>query len=92
MGDVGAHQDSPANWSEHEARGGGEEDLAWLPDATRALVEECRAQSKHPVGGAAAGSAEEGPPYTSRLYEEAVPGEEDLLQLQWMRIDVRDER
>ena len=88
MDNAGAHEDSPATWSEYEARGGGDEDLALLPDATRALVEECRAQSRQTVG--AAGDVEEGLPYTSRLYEKAVPGEEDLLQLQWMRVDVRE--
>lgn len=87
----GTHQESPPNWSEYDARGVAEEDLTWLPDATRALVEECRAQSKQPNGGAA-GSPAEALPYTRRLYEKAVPGEEDLLQLQWMRIDVREAR
>lgn len=64
-------------------------DLAALPDAVRAVLEEFRAQAtasstKPP---SSAGESQD-LPYTCRLYE-SVPGEEDLLQLQWMRLDVR---
>lgn len=68
---------------------GSRTDLAALPDAVRAVLEEFRAQ-------AAASSTKPPPsvsdsqdlPYTCRLYE-SIPGEEELLQLQWMRVDVR---
>lgn len=99
MDDATAREDSPTIWSDYDARGGDEEDLASLPPAVRAIVEECRAQSKQPstattAGGAAAegtggAAAEEAMPYPCRMYEEAVPGQDDMLQLQWMRVDVR---
>lgn len=68
---------------------GSRTDLAALPDAVRAVLEEFRAQ-------AATSSTKPPPsvgdshdlPYTCRLYE-SIPGEEELLQLQWMRVDVR---
>ena len=86
MDDAGAHGGSPSTWSEYEAQGGGGADLASLPDGVRAIVEECRAQSKQTSGGAAAANEA---PYPCRMYEEAGPGEDDMLQLQWMRVDVR---
>lgn len=99
MDDATAREDSPTTWSEYDARGGGEPDLASLPAAVRAIVEECRAQSKQTFTTAAAAAAAEGTggtaeeeeamPYPCRMYEEAVPGQEDMLQLQWMRVDVR---
>lgn len=89
MEDAGAHQGSPSTWSECEAQGGDGADLASLPDGVRAIVEECRAQSKQTSGAAAAAAKEA--PYPCRMYEEAGPGEEDMLQLQWMRVDVRGE-
>lgn len=88
MDGTGAHEDSPSTWSEYEAQGGGEADLASLPDGVRAIVEECRAQSKQTSGPAASAAANEAP-YPCRMYEEAGPGEDDMLQLQWMRVDVR---
>eukprot|EP00752_Nemacystus_decipiens_P014168 g12599.t1 len=69
-----------------EAHYGGEADLASLPDGVRAIVEECEAQSKQNSGVAA--PPEEEAPYPCRMYEEAGPGEEDMLQLQWMRVDM----
>lgn len=85
MGDARARLSSPSTWSEYEAQGGGEADLASLPEAVRAIVEESRAQTKQTSGVASAKEA----PYPCRMYEEAGPGEEDMLQLQWMRVDVR---
>lgn len=91
MDDAGAHESSPSTWSKYESQGRDEADLASLPDAVRAIVEEGRAQSKQTSGAAkaAAAAAANEAPYTHRLYEEAAPGEDDMLQLQWMRVDVR---
>lgn len=63
-------------------------DLAALPDAVRAIVEECRMQSKGVVAKPVVAEDGQELPYPCKMYE-SVPGEEELLQLQWMRIDVR---
>lgn len=91
MDDAGAHVEPPSTFSEYEAHGDDEVDVASLPEAVRSIVEECRAQSNLISGAAAAGtaSAANEVPYTCRMYEEAGPGEGDMLQLQWMRFDVR---
>lgn len=88
MGDTSPHKGPPSTWSGYEARGEGEEDLASLPEAVQAIIEECRAQKSNQTSAAAAVVAAEAP-YPCRMYEEAEPGEEDELQLQWMRVDVR---
>lgn len=72
-------------WEDFEARD--KTNLDALPDAVRAIVEECRAQSKPASGKDDLAVDGEELPYPCRMYE-AVPGEEELLQLQWMRIDV----
>lgn len=65
-------------------------DLSSLPEAVRAIVEQCRAQQDAEAAAAKSAITEDGLklPYTCRMYE-SVPDEEELLQLQWMRIDVR---
>lgn len=68
-------------------QGGSAAELASLPDAVRAIVEECKAQTSKPTSTGV--TEEEEMPYPCRMYEESAPGEEDMLQLQWMRIDVR---
>lgn len=79
-------QGDAGTWEDFEARD--KTNLAALPDAVRAIVEECRAQSK-PASAGKEDLAVDGEevPFPCRMYE-AVPGEEELLQLQWMRIDV----
>lgn len=79
-------QGDASTWEDFEARD--KTNLAALPDAVRAIVEECRTQSK-PASAGKGGLTVDGEevPYPCRMYE-AVPGEEELLQLQWMRIDV----
>ena len=86
MEDAGTNQSSTSTLSEYGALDGSGADLASLPDGVRAILEECRAQSK--TSGAPAAPAAKGAPYPCRMYEEAGPGEEDMLQLQWMRVDV----
>eukprot|EP00903_Cladosiphon_okamuranus_P013875 g12907.t1 len=86
MEESGADQGSSSMWSESKAQGGDGADLASLPDGVQAIVEECRAQAKQTSGADA--TAVKGAPYPCRMYEEAGPGEEDMLQLQWMRIDM----
>lgn len=76
------------SWSEYETRD--ERGLDALPDAVRAIVEECKAQSDTTSAKHALADDGQEPPYPCRMYEE-VPGEEELLQLQWMRIDVSPE-
>lgn len=80
-----ASQGYTGTWEEFEARD--KTNLAALPDAVRAIVEECRAQSKPASGKDDLAVDGQELPYPCRMYE-AVPGEEELLQLQWMRIDV----
>lgn len=63
-------------------------DLAALPDAVRAILGEGRMQSKGVAAKPVVAGDGQELPYPCKLYE-AVPGEEELLQLQWMRIDVR---
>lgn len=62
-----------------------------LPEAVRAIIEQCKAQQQHEQQQTATtnvgGEAGQALPYPCRIYE-SLPGEEDLLQLQWMRIDV----
>lgn len=85
-GAVSHDSDRPSR-SGHKDQGGSAAELASLPDAVRAIVEECKAQTSKPAS--TAGAEEEEMPYPCRMYEESTPGEEDMLQLQWMRIDVR---
>ncbi|CAM9238283.1 unnamed protein product [Laminaria digitata] len=78
-------QGDASTWEDFEARD--KTNLAALPDAVRAIVEECRAQSKPGSGNDDLAVDGQELPYPCRMYE-AVPGEEELLQLQWMRIDM----
>lgn len=84
MGDTTSQKNECSSWS--DSIGGGEADLASLPAAVRAIVEECRAKSTNPPPPEE--QAGEVLPYPCRMYEESVPGEEGMLQLQWMRLDV----
>lgn len=78
--------DGEAISCEAQARAGN--DLAALPEAVRAIVEECRAESAGSVAKpAASADGKQELPYPCRMYE-SVEGEEELLQLQWMRVDV----
>lgn len=79
---------SVTSWSEFEARAA--TDLDALPEAVRAIVEEYRAEQAAAAAATKPTLAEDGRelPYTCRMYE-SIPGEEELLQLQWMRLDVR---
>ncbi|CAM9462188.1 unnamed protein product [Ectocarpus fasciculatus] len=86
MGDITSQKNEFSSWSDLESRGGGEADLASLPAAVRAIVEECRVKSTNPPPPEQ--QAGEVLPYPCRMYEESIPGEEGMLQLQWMRLDM----
>lgn len=86
MDDTTSQKNEFSSWSDLETRGGGEADLASLPAAVRAIVEECRVKSTNPPPPEQ--QAGEVLPYPCRMYEESIPGEEGMLQLQWMRLDV----
>ncbi|CAM9318614.1 unnamed protein product [Hapterophycus canaliculatus] len=84
MDDANSQDNDDSSRSVHGDQGWGTAELTSLPDAVRAIVEECKAQtSKQTSTG-----EEEEMPYPCRMYEESSPGEEDMLQLQWMRIDM----
>ncbi|CAM9117135.1 unnamed protein product [Scytosiphon promiscuus] len=86
MDDAVSQDNGRSSRSGHEHHGGGAAELASLPDAVRAIVEECKAQTSNSISTAAA--EEDEMPYPCRMYEETTPGEEDMLQLQWMRVDM----
>lgn len=69
-------------WSEYESQR--QQDEAALPDAVKAILEACRDRSNET---SLSSEDREKLPYPCRIYE-AVQGEEELLQLQWMRVDV----
>lgn len=83
----GRHSPSVSSWCEFESQASA--DLTALPAAVRAIVEECKAEQAAEAAAAKTVVTEDGRelPYTCRMYE-TVPDEEELLQLQWMRIDV----
>lgn len=85
MSGANPHRDVES-WSDYEDRDG--TDLAALPEAVRTIVEECRALSKDVSRSEELAEDGQVLPYPCRLYE-SVEGEDELLQLQWMRVDVR---
>lgn len=86
MSDVTSQKNGRSSRGVRDLQGESAE-LAALPDAVKAIVDECKAQTSREHSEAAPDDEEM--PYTCRMYEESTPEEDEVLQLQWMRIDVR---